>query len=102
MLDHLSIDMKERNNIIRMYNLTHNQLPAPRFKAMIKHSWYKCGYLEKDPGYFENLECIFFGMDNICCSLYNCDNIMFINCSWCSVALCFEHFFENFHVHNMP
>jgi len=45
MLDGLEVNLKERNNIIKLHSLIHNQLSSPRFGKMIQYYWYKFGYL---------------------------------------------------------
>ena len=51
-LDEIRINMYERNNIIKIVSLVHNQLSAPTFRQMIHYSWYASGLLKTDPTLF--------------------------------------------------
>lgn len=46
LLDELNISISERNHIIRLMSLTHNQLSSEVFRAMIKCAWYARGYTD--------------------------------------------------------
>ncbi len=98
-LDRLEINLKDRNNIIKMHSLIHNQLSSPRFYTMIKYSWFKSGYFTENPGKFKNvIETCFKFTEQVCyqdCS--QCSEGVFIICSWCSLPLCFTHFYEKYH-----
>ncbi|CAF3450579.1 unnamed protein product, partial [Rotaria socialis] len=39
-----------------MHSLIQNQLTARKCSPMIKYSWYSSGYLQNDPGQFENVQ----------------------------------------------
>jgi hypothetical protein len=93
-LDNISIDLKERNNIIKLHSLIHNQLSAPSFQPMIKYSWYKAGYFEQHPGRFKNVKETCFSFNEFSCNFSRsiCSEGAFIQCSWCDLILCFQHF----------
>jgi len=38
------INLHERNNIIKLQSLIHNQLSSPRYHNLFKYSWFKSGY----------------------------------------------------------
>jgi hypothetical protein len=78
LLDELDINMSERNNIIRLMSLTHNQLSSEIFRPMIQ---------------------VCFSFDAAICAVSPCDAAPFICCSWCEKPLCFSHFFLNYHFH---
>jgi hypothetical protein len=40
LLDELDINISERNSIIRLMPLTHNQFSAEVFRSMIQYAWY--------------------------------------------------------------
>ena len=42
----MNCDMKlhERNNIIKLQLLVHNQFTSPRYRNLFKYSWYASGY----------------------------------------------------------
>ena len=75
MLDGFEVNLKDRNNIIKLHWLIHNQLSSPRFGKMIKYSWYKSGYLSEHPGKFENTNDICFTLNEQTC---------YQDCSQCS------------------
>ena len=42
-----NINLHERNNIIKLQSLIHNQLSSPRYHKLFKYSWFKSGYTNK-------------------------------------------------------
>ena len=99
-LDDIAINLSERNNIIRLNSLIHNQLSSPLFTPMIKYSWFASGYVEQHPGDFDSVNDVCFSIDSGFCQQPNCHLLPFIRCSHCRKFLCFEHFFEVYHYHN--
>ena len=59
LLDELDINISERNNIIRLMSLTHNQLSAEVFRPMIQYAWYASGYIDNHPGSFKTDSAMF-------------------------------------------
>ena len=99
-LDQLNVNLYERNNIIKLVSIIHNQLSAPVFKKMILYSWYASGYLKDDPSPFKNINDVCFSnLKNITCQTDKCHESSFITCSWCSKNLCLQHFFIEYHFH---
>jgi hypothetical protein len=100
LLDDIELDLFQRNNILKLQSLVHNQLSSPRFVNLFKYSWFACGYTDTRPEMFENpVEFCFKFTDNNCCHL-NCIALSFMICSWCQNALCFEHLFNCYHYCN--
>ena len=99
LLDELDINMSERNNIIRLMSLTHNQLCSEVFRPMIQYAWYASGYTDNHPGPFKTVPDVCFSFDSTICAVSPCDAAPFICCSWCEKPLCFSHFFLNYHFH---
>ena len=99
LLDELDINMSERNNIIRLMSLTHNQLSAKVFRPMIQYAWYASGYTDKHPGSFKTAGEVCFSFHASICAAPSCDAAPFICCSWCDKPVCFNHFFLNYHFH---
>jgi hypothetical protein len=98
-LDCIDINLNDRNNIIKMHSLVHNQLYSEKFKPMFKLSWYECGYISEEPLNYKNVRDICFSkIEEICC-VNNCNLLSFICCSWCDNNFCFEHFFVRYHIH---
>lgn len=100
LLNQLKIKMQDRNNIILMQSLIHNQLSSPKFYNLIKYAWHKSGYLEGVPATFQNvLEVCFDFSYDANCSIATCQERVFLVCSWCECCLCFKHFFLDNHFH---
>jgi hypothetical protein len=99
LLDELDINMSERNNIIRLMSLTHNQLSAKVFHPMIRYAWYASGYIDNRPESFKTVGDVCFSFDATICAATSCDAAPFICCSWCDKPLCFSHFFLDHHFH---
>ena len=99
LLDGIDINLKDRNNIIKMQSLIHNQLSSPRFVDMIKYAWHRSGYLSERPRCFQNVLQVCFNLTSGSCfqDCSQCSEGIFLKCSWCSVPLCFSHFFTNYH-----
>lgn len=93
-----NMKLHDRNNIIKLQSLVHNQFSSPRYKNLFKYSWYDSGYIEEKPEKFENP--VDFGFGDSCkthCEIEGCRNIAIVRCSWCKKSLCFKHFFEDYH-----
>lgn len=96
-----NIDLHNRNNIIKLQSLVHNQLSSPKYINLFKYSWYKSGYLNERPPGFENPVQFAFGdLTSPICEVDGCTNIAVVKCSWCNKSLCQKHFFEDYHFHN--
>jgi hypothetical protein len=82
-LDGLDVDLYQRNNMIKLQSLVHNQLTSPRFENLFKYSWYSCGFSDTHQGAFDNpVEFCFNIEDKICSRLdLNCNSSCFIICS---------------------
>ena len=96
LLDNIMVDLKKRNILIGMLSLIIDQLSAPIFERMIQYFFYICGYSIERPSKFENVDQVCFTQLGTCT---NCPSMSFIQCAHCRVLLCFEHFFNAFHVH---
>ena len=96
-LDDINIHLAERNNVIRLHSLIHNQLSAPIFVPMIRYAWFKSGYVDANPGQFQTVVDVCFKFHQGHCDTEGCDSFSFIRCSYCDEILCFNYFFINFH-----
>lgn len=91
-----NINLHERNNIIKLQSITHNQLSSPRFKIVFKYAWYKSGYLNERPPRFENpVKYCFEIVEDPICNI--CKDIAIIKCAWCKTLLCLQHLFIEYH-----
>jgi hypothetical protein len=99
LLDELDINISERNNIIRLTSLNHNQLSSEVFCGIIQYVWYASGYTNKHPGSFKTVTEVCFSFDATICAAPCCDASPFICCSWCQKPLYFSHFFLSYHLH---
>ena len=99
--DGLDIHLHERNNIIRLVSLMHNQLSADVFTPMIKYAWFPSGLISDDSAPFVSVNQLCFASSGtyIQCEEKDCNEFVFINCAQCSKKLCFQHFFTNYHLH---
>lgn len=98
-LHDLKINLGERDNIIKLQSLLHNQFSAPRFAPMGRYAWKKAGLSTQHPTSFENAKQILFPKYLDCCSFQSCSSLSFISCAYCSQEFCFEHFFVAYHTH---
>ena len=95
-LDEIPINLYERNNIIKLVSLVHNQLIAPVFNKMIRFARIAC---EDDPSPFENANDIYFPHEttHAKCEVHHCQNFVFITCAHCLKKYCFRHFSVAYH-----
>jgi hypothetical protein len=101
-LDGIDVDLFQRNNILKLQSLVHNQFSSPRFENVFKYSWFASGYTDSHPGNFENpVQYCFNILDKSCSRVdLQCIDGAFIFCSWCKESFCFEHYFTCFHYCN--
>ena len=86
LIDDLDVNLHQRNSIIKLQSLVHNQFSSPRFVDMFKYAWFKCGYVENRPPRFKNpVEFCFANNGSEC---HYCDSFNFIVCGWCQKSLC--------------
>lgn len=96
MIDNYEINLHDRNNIIKLHSLVHNQLRSPRFINLFQYAWYAAGYLDEKPAYSDSPVKFCFSSENkIKCDI--CGEPAFIKCAWCRKTLCFKHFFTDYH-----
>jgi len=94
------INLHERNNIIKLQSLIHNQLLSPRYHNLFKYSWFKSGYTNERPEELENS--VQYSFDETPrCDIEDCNNIAVVRCSWCQKSLCLKHFFVEYHFCNV-
>jgi hypothetical protein len=98
-LDLNIINLKDRNNVIKMHSLVHHQLSAYVFKPLIQYAWRKPGYIDSLPKDFKTVKEICFSFTSYECQTQGCLNSVFVRCSHCFTHLCFSHFFIDFHNH---
>ena len=101
-LDEMEVDLWQRNNIIKLISLVHNQLSAPVFRQMIRYSWFASGYTQQNPSLFSNVsETCFPSLSCYeTCTHHKCTETSFITCAVCAKKLCFEHFYVDYHFHS--
>jgi len=81
--------------------LIHNQLSAPIFQNMWKYSWFKSGYTLERPDTFTNVNQTLFPNTMNECDIDECVNFHLLKCSHCRKFLCMQHFFEDYHYHDI-
>lgn len=94
-LHDLDCNLFQRNNILKLQSLIHNQFSSPRYTEMIKYSWKSSGY-PVTYAHFENPYQFAFPYPPLIwsCIISNCNQGSFIRCSWCKMIICFDHFFN--------
>jgi len=98
-IDQINIDLRLRDNILKLHSLIHNQLSSDHFHSMMEYAWYSCGYTKQKPRKFQSVRDICFSFSADECSIPDCDVGSFMTCSWCDEVLCFHHFFVSDHKH---
>ncbi|XP_025156026.1 uncharacterized protein LOC112588903 [Harpegnathos saltator] len=68
-----NINLHERNNIIKLQSLIHNQLSFPRYQNLFKYSWFKSGYMNERPEEFENPVKFSFDGTSTKCDIEGCN-----------------------------
>ena len=92
----LSVHIFNRENILKLQSLIHNQFSHPRFVTFIQKSWISAGLIEEND--MDIVNPANYCMKNLStCQLCAIEAV--IRCSHCENELCFTHFFENFHTH---
>ena len=98
--DRIIMDLPEfiifqRNNVIRVVSLIHNQLCSPRFESLWRYAWRKIGYVPLEVEEFPTPVDFCFSKEQYgtrCQEL--CDGFSFIKCAWCKKLLCLKHFLD--------
>jgi hypothetical protein len=103
LLDNLDVDIRTRDNILKLQSLTHNQFSAGRFEDFVRYAWIKIGYVDAPKKNFLTPAEVCFGDMHEQCGMVgkNCEKMSFIKCAHCELALCFDHFFVENHYHNI-
>lgn len=87
---HRDVNMGERNNIIKLMSIVHNQLSAQRFRDMWRYSFVKAGLSEVLGTQYEvpASYAFRFGIENC-----HCLGLARIRCCRCENFFCLKHFF---------
>lgn len=94
MLHDIDINLSERDNIIKLQSLIHNQFSSDHFQAMGQLAWFEAKLNPFRPDPFESATEILFPKTFATgCSEEHCSETAFIQCSYCHRNLCFLHFF---------
>ena len=94
-------EISDRENIIKLHSIIHNQLSSPVFKKMIQYAWYASQLTL--PAYEKPT---FRNVNEVCFPSYLavkkciCTAQVFIACSWCRINFCFQCFYDNCHGNN--
>ena len=93
--DAVNITLGQRNSILKIQFITHNQLSSPQFKEMWKYPWQKIGYVVcESPSFMHPVR---FCFDQSCEQCATCNDTKFLRCSWCSLYYCIKHVLFDFH-----
>ena len=74
-LDDIAINLSERNNIIQLNSLIHNQLSSAQFVPMMKYAWFASGYIDQDPGSFKSVNEVCFNIGADVCQQSSCHSL---------------------------
>lgn len=96
------VELRLRNNIIKLQSIIHNQLCAPRFQNLFKYAWFKSGYINERPEKTDHPVSFVFVRQSatVMPTCVNCETLADFRCSWCTQHFCFQHFFIEFHFHD--
>lgn len=95
-LSQLDCNLHQRDNILKLQSLAHNQFSSPRYVDLFRYGWYKGGYLTERPEPFATpIQFCFREEATFLCDI--CGAHAFLRCSWCKQHLCFKHFFTDYH-----
>lgn len=97
LVESIEFSLFQRDNILRLWTLIHNQFRSPRFKAFLRYAWHKAGYTDIRIPYDAPVQfCFDKGIEM--CSEAACGHYRLIKCGWCKRDLCFDHFIvSSFH-----
>jgi Tc5 transposase C-terminal domain/DDE superfamily endonuclease len=98
LVDDLPVVLYQRDNILKLQSLIHNQFSADRFHSFIKYAWHMCGYVKEEGKKFDTPDGYCFANDLPDeCSGGQCQEGSFIRCAHCEKVLCFTHFYLDYH-----
>ena len=94
----IDVSLQQRNNIIKLQSLVHNQLSAERYKVMIRYAWFKAGYAvgREDVAFLTPATfCLNIRPSHECldCLTSGDKQAVFAKCSHCENYYCFNHFY---------
>lgn len=103
LLQNVDTDLHQRNNIIKLQSLVHNQLASQKYRDLFLYSWYKSGYIDTKPSHFIHpVKYAFSHYDEVTLPLCSiCGKPAFIKCAHCNSYFCFQHFFNDYHYHEL-
>lgn len=96
-MEDCDIQLFQRDNLLILQSLVHNQFCCPRFQPFIRQSWMKAGYVSTVEEFEHPIDVCYRNLSK--CS-EDCANSPLLRCSWCNKELCFNHFFIQYHFHN--
>lgn len=98
LIQNFPINLSQRNNIIKINAVIHNQFSAPAFKPLFEAAWERSGYETGGEKVFQNLNELCFTFNDSNCSVKNCKNLSFVKCAWCEKIFCVSCILEpHFH-----
>lgn len=96
-MENCETQLYQRDSILVLQSLVHNQFSCPRFQPFIRQLWIKAGYVSTVEDFEHPIDVCFRTISK--CS-EDCDESPLIRCAWCYKELCFNHFFIQYHMHN--
>lgn len=97
LVESIEFSLFQRDNILKMWTLVHNQFRSPRFKSFLRYAWHKAGFTDIRLPFESPVEfCFDKGIES--CSEPVCGHYRLLKCGWCKRDLCFDHFLgSSFH-----
>lgn len=103
LLNDISIAMTVRDRELKKHSLMHNQFLARCFRDLFCYSFYAAGFYEDRPNFFLTPAqyCFPDDLPILNCQSNECQNVPFIKCAHGGEILYWNHFFEDFHYHQV-
>jgi len=93
------MNLNDRQYLINMHSIIHNQLSAPPFKNLIKSGFIQAKILNEIVGEINKPKDVCFKFYDLYCSAIRCEERTLLTCAWCKRHLCYYHLIEDLHLH---
>ncbi len=103
MIDRIEIQIHDRNFLISMNSVIHNQFQAPSYNSLWKAAWKNAGFDVTLPNErYKSIKEINFEFDETICEM-DCQQYAFITCSYETYEkiMCVSCFVLKTHLHNV-
>ncbi len=87
----INFELFQRDSILKFQSFLHYQFSSPRFRNLIRYSWYATKYVDVRPQAFNTPAQFCLYRTSKVCELQECQIKPLIRCSWCKLNICFKH-----------